>query len=138
MSASGSKHAQQLILHALKQSDERIQTKALETLFHRRHTGDVVEIICIYPQLNKQQHTLIARHGQDLSKSLRQFLLHGNADLVSNSLFMIRHLEIYAVFPTLLELTTRSDHPHGDEAIETIRTSINRLYDHCQIGNGKI
>lgn len=137
LAASGSKHAQQLILHALKQSEERIQTKALESLLHRGHTGDVVEIIRIYPQLNKQQHAIIARHGQDMSKSLRQSLLHGNADLVSNSLSMIRNLEIYAVFPTLLELTTRSDHAHGDEAIEAIRTLINRLYDHCQIGNGK-
>jgi len=137
LSASASKHAHQLMMHALKQSDERVQTRALETMLNRGYTGDIVEIIRIYPDLKKNQHSVIARHGNDMSNPLRQSLLHGNDELVANSLSMIRNLEIYAVFPTLLEMTTRIDHGHREEIFETIRTLINRLYDHCQSGKGK-
>ncbi|HVV99383.1 MAG TPA: HEAT repeat domain-containing protein [Planctomycetaceae bacterium] len=123
-------YAVDILLPALDVDDDRIRTAAATALVRRRSSRAHIELVRRLHKLPPETRTAIARHLESMESALRQCLSHGDEQLRTNALEMIRWLEAYALLPPLLTMLEHKNLPNRSTVEGAIRELIDRLYDH--------
>ena len=75
---------------------------------------------------------LLDEQGPRLAGTLRQCLLHGDAELRATSLLIVTTAEHYDQVSTLLQVLEQQDDPFQQAACQALQDLVNRLYEHSQ------
>lgn len=109
---------------------ESIRGRAVSTLMQRNTTRGHLEVIRRLHFLTPQQRDTLETNIARLSGSLRQGLLHGDAELRDNALEFVRSAECYDQLRPLLQILEGDSQEAAEHAAETIRELVDRLYEH--------
>jgi hypothetical protein len=126
-----------LLLGAIDSKYPAIHEKAVVALLRRGTTRCQTEVIRRLPQLTAAGRRLLEEQGLRLAGTLRQCLLHGDAELRTNALSVVSAAECYDQASTLVQILQKVDDPAQAEACEALRTLVNRLYEQLHLGGGR-
>lgn len=134
LSTSSSPHAVDVLTYGLRVPDEQVRVGSLAALLKRHSTRGNIEIIRNLEHLTPEMRAVLDRQSGVMAQALRQALLHGDVDLRTNALEMVRWFEDYVQLPALLNLLEEQDNPLHDDVTRVIRELVNHLYEHLHFG----
>jgi hypothetical protein len=137
LAESKSTAAVDLLLTALDSKYAVIHDKAVAALLRRGTTRCQTEVIRRLTTLTTAGRRLLEEQGLRLSSTLRQCLLHGDAELRVNALEVVTAAECYDQASTLLQILQKADDPAHAEACQALATLVNRLYEQLTLGGGR-
>src|SRR5579872_1775785 len=126
--------AADVLVAALDVADDRVQALAVEALVKRRPPWGVVELIRRLPTFAAPIRQLVDKPGTDLGRGLRDALLSRDAQLLVNSLEVVRRLSVYAELPTLVGLLQMPNVPERSAIEAAISALVDRLFEQLQFG----
>jgi HEAT repeat protein len=126
----------EVLIAALDIDQTDIQQSAVNTLIKRKSSRGQLEIIRRVPRLHETVRESLESQIDRISGSLRQALLHGDAELRAHGLELLRATENFELIPALLEMLKDNRAEITDLAAETMRDLIDRLYEHSHSGKG--
>ncbi len=126
-----------LLITALDSKLVMIQDRAVAALLRRAATRCQTEVIRRLSQLSSVGRKLLEDQGPRLSGTLRQCLLHGDAELRTNGLRIVASMECYDQAPTLLSILEQRDDPFQEAACHTLQDLVNRLFQQVHLGGGR-
>ena len=126
--------AVELLLVALDSKHSAIQERAVGALLRRGATRCQTEVIRRYPSLSVNARKYLEEQGTRISGTLRQCLLHGDAELRSNAMKIVTTAECYDQVPTLLQILEQKGDPYQESACQTLQELVNRLFEHTLLG----
>jgi HEAT repeat protein len=125
-----------VLIAALEINREDVQRLAVDALIKRKSSRGQLEVIRRLPQLHETARESLESQVDRISGSLRQALLHGDAELRTNGLELVRATENFDQIPALLDMLKDNRAEITDLAAETMRDLIDRLYEHSHSGQG--
>jgi len=125
-----------VLIAALDIERADIQQSALNMLIKRNGSRGHLEIIRRLPRLLHESRELVESQVARIASSLKQALLHGDAELRSHALELVRKTESLNQIPILLDMLKNDRAEISDLAAETMRDLVDRLYEHSRGGKG--
>ena len=122
-------HALDILIPALDSDQPRVRTLATTALLRRRSTRGHMELVRRLERLAPEMRSAVARHSAGLETSLRQCLMHGDAELRTNALSIVAWIHDYNHMPGLLNLLEDRNNLQKQAVVEVIRELIAHLYD---------
>ncbi len=129
--------AADLLIAALDSKLPLIQDRAVAALLRRAATRCQTEVIRRLPHLSSGGRKLLEEQGPRLSGTLRQCLLHGDAELRTNGLTIVATMECYDQAPALLSILEQRDDPFREAACHTLQELTNRLFEQIHLTGGR-
>jgi hypothetical protein len=129
--------AVELLIGALDSKYAAIHERAVVGLLRRGTTRCQTEVIRRLPALTATGRRLLHDQGLRLSGTLRQCLLHGDAELRVHAMEVVIAAECYDQAATLAQILLKPDDPDHAEASQTLQSLVNRLYEHLHLGGGR-
>lgn len=126
--------AADVLVAALDVPDDQVQALAVDALVKRRPPHGIVELIRRLPTLAPPIRQLVDKPGTDLGRGLRDALFSRDAQLLENSLELVRRLGVYGELPTLVGLLQMPNVPERAAIEATIFALVNRLFEQLQFG----
>jgi hypothetical protein len=126
-----------LLISALDSKYGAIHERAVVSLLRRGTTRCQTEVIRRLPVLTAAGRRLLEEQGLRLSGTLKQCLLHGDAELRGHALEAVSAAECYDQVSTLVQILQNADDPLHAEACQTLRSLVNRLYEQLHLGGGR-
>ena len=124
------------LVPGLESAHEQIQSLAVAALVNRDSTRGQVEVIRRLRSLAPPARADAEKSVSRMENALRSCLIHGDKDLSSNALELVRSTESYKHVPELLQLLKREESEHYDLAVQTLRGLVDSLYEHAQFSGG--
>jgi HEAT repeat protein len=137
LATSKASSAVDLLTSALDSKHLAIHDKAVVSLLKRGTARCQTEVIRRLPTLTSAGRRLLEEQGSRLSSTLRQCLLHGDAELRANALDLVTSAECYEQVSTLVQMLQKADDPNHAEACQTLQALVNRLYEQIHLGGGR-
>jgi hypothetical protein len=137
LAASKAASSVDLLTSALESRHLVIHEKAVVALLKRGTARCQTEVIRRLPTLTSAGRRLLEEQGTRLSGTLRQCLLHGDAELRTNALALVTSAECYEQVSTLVQILQKADDPLHAEACESLQALVNRLYEQIHLGGGR-
>jgi HEAT repeat protein len=126
-----------VLITALDSKLPTIQDRAVAALLRRAATRCQTEVIRRLPDLSPAGRKLLEDQATRISGTLRQCLLHGDAELRTNGLTIVATMECYDQVPTLLTILEQRDDPFQEAACRTLQDLVNRLFEQSYLGAGR-
>ncbi len=125
-----------VLIAALDIEHTDIQQSAVDSLIKRRSSRGHLEVIRRLPRLHSTARESLESQVDRISDSLRQALLHGDAELRAHGLELVRATENFDQIPALLELLKDNRAEITDLAAETMRDLTDRLHEYSHNTKG--
>lgn len=130
LTSTANPFAGELLVAALDAPHETLQTEAVLSITHRGGVREQMEAVRRYPQFSEDIREQLERATTSLTPAIRQCFFVARATWESAAFELTKAGEAYGMVETLLELL-RGDRSHlHEEAIQTLRHLVNRLYEH--------
>ena len=126
-----------LLILAADSKRTAIQDRAIAALLRRAATRCQTEVIRRLPKLSVAGRRLLEEQGSRLSVTLRQCLLHGDAELRTNALTVVKTMDCFDQVPALISILEQRDDPFQDAACQTLQDVVNRIFEQMQVGAGR-
>lgn len=134
LTAARSVAAVDLLILAVDSKRTAIQDRAVAALLRRAATRCQTEVIRRLPKLSVTGRKVLEEQGPRLSGTLRQCLLHGDAQLRTNALTIVKTMDCFDQVPALISILEQRDDPFREAACQTLQDLVNRVFDHMQAG----
>lgn len=130
LAATENPSAVDALLLALDADAEVIRSAATTALLKRRSARGHIELIRRLHRLTPEMRAAVARNAAGIENALRQCLMHGDEELRSNALEMVRWLEDYSQVPALLNLIEDRGSPLRAQVLDVIQQLVDSLHNH--------
>ncbi len=122
--------AGELLIAALDVPLVSIQTEAVRSLLTRSGVREQMEAVRRYPQFAPPVQRQLEQSATALFPAIRQCLLLGRGDYDLPALELARAGETFGLIETLLDVLRSERTGLYEEAVNTLRHLVNRLYEH--------
>ena len=123
-------HAVDVLLPALDVANESVRAAATAALVKRRSSRGHMELIRRLHRLTPEMRTAVAKNSAGLEHGLRQALMHGDQELRSNAIDLVRWLSDYSQMPSLLLLLEDKANSLRPTIISLVQELVDNLHDH--------
>jgi hypothetical protein len=137
LATSRASSALDLLTTALDSKHLAIHEKSVAALLKRGTARCLTEVIRRLPTLTSAGRRLLEEQGSRLSSTLRQCLLHGDAELRTHSLELVTSAECYEQVATLVQILQTAGDPYHAEACQSLQALVDRLYEQIHLGGGR-
>jgi hypothetical protein len=134
LSTAKSLAAVDVLIAALDSKLPTIQDRAVAALLRRAATRCQTEVIRRLSDLSPAGRKLLEEQVGRMSATLRQCLLHGDAELRTNGLAIVSKMECHDQVPTLLAIIEQRDDAFQETACQTLQELVNRLFEQTYLG----
>jgi HEAT repeat protein len=137
LSTARSPVAIDLLILAADSKRAAIQDRAVAALLRRAATRCQTEVIRRLSKLSLAGRKALDEQGSRISGTLRQCLLHGDAELRTNAFTIVKTMDCFDQVPALIAILEQRDDPFQELACQTLQDLANRIFDHSQPGAGR-
>lgn len=130
LTSTSNPHAVELLVAALDVPLPPIQIRAVRSLVGRGSVREQLETIRRYQRFSETVRGELEGSASALLPAIRQCLMLGRKEWETPALELARSGEAYGVVEILLEVLQGDRTELHEEAVQTIRHLVNRLYDH--------
>jgi len=130
LTTTSNPHAGELLTAALDVPHPAIQIGAIDSMVHRGGVREQMEAIRRYPRFAPPIRQNLENSAGSLVPAIRQCLIVGRGDWETAALALARRGEAYGVIEILLDVLQSDRTDLHEEAVQTLRHLVNRLYDH--------
>ena len=135
LASTANAQALEVLVAALDVAHEHIQSTAVTALIKRNSSRGQLEVIRRLTRFSDKVRSSVESQVGRLSDALRQALLHGDSEMRTNGLELVRSAEDFSQLPVLLEMLKDGPIETTNLAADSLRDLVDRLYEHCQTGN---
>lgn len=126
-----------LLIATLDSKRPAIQERGVAASLRRAATRCQTEVIRRLPKLSPGGRKLLEEQGPRLSGTLRQCLLHGDTELRTNGLAIVKTMDCYDQVSALLSILEQRDDPFQEAACQTLQELVNRLFEQLHLSAGR-
>ena len=130
LTTTSNRHTGELLAAALDVPYPPIQLAAVQALIDRGSIGEQLEAVARYPHFPHEIRAFLEASATSLVPAMRECLLGGSGEWAAPALELARAGEAYGAIEPILELLASDRQDRHEEAVQTLRSLVNRLYDH--------
>ncbi len=129
LSATSNPFAGEVMVGALDVPIPSIQNEAIQAIIRRGSVREQIEAIRRYPGFSAEIRRQLEDSAPSMVPAIRQCLLVGRGELEPAALELTRAGEAFGVMETILDILRSDQSELYEEAVNTLRYLVNRLYE---------